>query len=90
MPPSARFDSPYACLNAMPIDGNGHTAVSCFHVADSIPFTEKFEAFIEKYKGNVWGEENTCLYGATPYWYQQADTDDAYPSVRCEDLLTED
>lgn len=86
-PPFARFDSPYACLNAMPIDGNGHTAVSRFHVADSIPFTHQFEGFIEKYKGDVWDGENTCLYAATPYWYQQADTDDEYPAVCAEDLL---
>ena len=44
----------------------------------------------EKYKGDVWDGENTCLYGATPYWYQQAGTDDGYPSVRPEDLLTEE
>ena len=86
-PPFARFDSPYACLNAMPIDGNGHTAVNRFHVADSIPFESGFEGFIEKYKGDVWDGENTCLYGATPYWYQQADTDDDYPQVIADDLI---
>lgn len=86
-PPFARFDSPYACLNAMPIDGNGHTAVSRFHVADSIPFTDSFEGFIEKYKDDSWDGDNICLYAATPYWYQQAGTDDEYPPVRAEDLL---
>lgn len=89
-PPFARFDSPYACLNAMPIDGCGHTAVSRFHVADSIPFTDSFEGFIEKYKGDVWDGENTCLYAAVPYWYQQAGTDDAYPPVQHGDLLPDD
>ena len=89
-PPFARFDSPYACLNAMPIDGNGHTAVSRFHVADSIPFTDSFEAFIEKYKGDIWDGENRCLYGVVPYWYQQAGTDDAYPPVLREDLLADE
>lgn len=86
-PPFARFDSPYACLNAMPIDGNGHTAVSRFHVADSIPFQNRFEGFIEKYKGETWGRNNRCLYGAVPYWYQQAGTDDVYPAVTLNDLL---
>lgn len=86
-PPFARFDSPYACMNAMPIDGNGHTGVSRFHVADSIPFTHSFEGFIEKYKGDCWEDRNRCLYAATPYWYQEADTDDAYPALEPEILL---
>ena len=51
-PPFTRFDSPYACLNAMPIDENGHTAVSRLHIADSVPLTSSFEGFIEKYKGD--------------------------------------
>jgi len=86
-PPFARFDSPYACLSTMPIDGNGHTAVSRFHVADSIPFTDSFEGFIEKYKGDAWNGDNACLYAATPYWYQQAGTDDLYPQIQKCDLL---
>lgn len=89
-PPFARFDSPYACLNAMPIDGNGHTAVSRFHIADNIPFTKGFEGFIEKYKADVWDGRNTCLYGAVAYWYQQAEADDDYPAVQTRDLLTEE
>lgn len=86
-PPFARFDSPYACLSAMPIDGNGHTGVSRFHVADSVPFTSGIEAFIEKYKADQWGDDCRCLYAAVPYWYQAANTNDAYPSVSEEDLL---
>ena len=74
----------------MPIDGNGHTAVSRFHIADSIPFTNSFEGFIEKYKGDVWDGHSICLYGAVPYWYQQAGTDDAYPSVKASDLILSD
>ena len=89
-PPFARFDSPYACLNAMPIDGNGHTAVSRFHIADSIPISSSFEGFIEKYKGDVWDGHNICLYGAVPYWYQQAGTDDTYPNVKVDDLMFTD
>lgn len=88
-PPFARFDSPFACMNIMPIDGNGHTSVSRFHVADSIPFSNSFEGFIEKYKGDVWSGENTCLFGVVPYWYQEAGTDDVYPPVDFDDLLLE-
>lgn len=86
-PPFARFDSPYACLGTMPMNGNGHTGVSRFHVADSIPFTRRFEGFIEKYKADQWGEINRCLYAATPYWYQEAGTDDEYPALKPEMLL---
>ena len=85
-PPFARFDSPYAMMNIMPIDGNGDTSVSRFHVADSIPFTASFEAFIEKYKDDCWDETNQCLYAVTPYWYQTAGTDDLYPSINPEML----
>lgn len=86
-PPFARFDSPFACMNAMPIDGNGHTSVMRFQVADNVPFQSGFQAFIEKYKPDNWEEGNHCLYAVTPYWYQQADTDDGYPSIGIDDLL---
>ena len=59
-------------------------------MADSIPFAHSFEGFIEKYKGDVWGEHNACLYGAVPYWYQQAGTDDTYPGIKAEDLMPDD
>lgn len=85
-PPFARFDSPFAMMNHMPIDGNGHTSVSRFHVADSVPFQNRFEGYLEKYKADVWGDEGRCLFAATPYWYQQAHTDDAYPPIT-HDLL---
>lgn len=85
-PPFARFDSPYAAMNIMPIDGNGDTCVSRFHIADNIPFQTSFEAFIEKYKDDRWGEGNQCLYAVTPYWYQSAGTDDPYPAITAEIL----
>lgn len=71
----------------MPIDGNSHTAVSRLHIADSVPLTSSFEGFIEKYKGDGWDGHNTCLYGAVPYWYQQAGTDNDDPGVRADDLI---
>lgn len=86
-PPFARFDSPFACMNAMPVDGNGHTGISRFQIADSIPFQNRFEAFIEKYKNDRWDGENSCLYAVTPYWYQEAGTNDSYPAVTRSDLL---
>ena len=85
-PPFALFDSAFACMNAMPLDGNGHTSVSRFHVADAVPFTNRFEGFIEKYKEDEWSG-GRCLYAATPYWMQEAGTDDGYPPVRRDDLL---
>lgn len=85
-PPFARFDSPYAMMNLMPIDGNGNTSVSRFHIADSIPFGSSFEAFIEKYKADCWEGSNRCIYAVVPYWYQQAGTDDAYPALTADML----
>jgi hypothetical protein len=85
-PPFARFDSPFATMNIMPIDGNGDTCVSRFHVADNIPFQNAFEAFIEKYKDDRWDGQNECLYAVTPYWYQAAGTDDPYPGITADML----
>lgn len=85
-PPFARFDSPYACMNAMPLNGNGHTGVSRFQVADAVPFHNRFHAFLEKYHGDSWGQGNCCIYSAVPYWYQEADTDDGYPLLTRERL----
>lgn len=86
-PPFARFDSAYACMNAMPIDGNGHTGVSRFQIADNVPFQQAFEAYIEKYKADHWENKGVCLYAATPYWYQAAGTEDDYSPIAKEDLL---
>ena len=86
-PPFARFDSAYACMNAMPMNGNGHTGVSRFQIADNVPFQHSFEAYIEKYKNDQWGDANTCIYAVTPFWYQEADTDDEYPPIVKADLL---
>jgi hypothetical protein len=72
-PPFPTFDSPFACQPYTPINGNGHTIVSRFHIADNIPFHESFEGYIEKYKGNKWGNNNRCLYDVVVYWYQQAE-----------------
>lgn len=86
-PPFARFDSAYACMNAMPLDGNGHTSVSRFQIADNVPFQREFCGFIEKYKQDQWGEGAYCLYAVTPYWYQQAGTDDGYPTIDQASLM---
>lgn len=69
-PPFAKFQSPYATMNRMPIDGNGITYVSRFHVADAVPFFRHFAAFIEKYKEDDWAEGCRCEYACVPYWYQ--------------------
>ena len=71
-PPFALFDSPFAAMNAMPLDGNGDTSVLRFHIADNVSFMDSFEGFIEKYKSDAWGEDGECLYTAVSYWYQAA------------------
>ncbi|WP_148410168.1 glycoside hydrolase family 172 protein [Murimonas intestini] len=70
-PPHAAFDSPYAVQNEVPIDGNGITSVSRFHICDNIPFQNEFQGFIEKYKGERWDErlDGVCRYECTSYYY---------------------
>ena len=87
-PPFALFDSPFAAMSAMPLNGNGVTSVCRFHVCDNVPFGQAFEAYMEKYKGNQWGEGNRCLYAATAFWYQMPGTGDGYPAPALE-LLEE-
>jgi hypothetical protein len=80
-PPFPTFDSAYACQPCVAIDGNGHTSVSRFHICDDVPFQTAFEAAIEKYKGNRWGQGGHCLYAAVAYWYQRAGEIDPYGPV---------
>ncbi len=70
-PPFALFDSPFAAQPNTPIDGNGHTVVSRFQIADNVPFFKSFEGVLEKYKENRWGENkaNVCEYESVSYWY---------------------
>jgi hypothetical protein len=63
------------------LNANGHTSVNRFHICDDVPFTTSFEACIEKYKPNQWGENNVCLYDVVAYWYQQAGEVDPYGAV---------
>ena len=60
-------------------DGNsrGHISVNRWHIADSVPFHQAFEADIEKYYKN----EKPTLYAATVYWYQAAGQQDAYAAL---------
>lgn len=80
-PPFAKFQSPYACMNRMPFNGNGITSVCRFQIVDHVPFFTSFQAFIEKYKQDDWEGGNRCLYACVPYWYQQAQDDDLYPAL---------
>jgi hypothetical protein len=80
-PPFPTFESAYACQPCVPIDGNGHTSVSRFHICDNVPFQTGFEAYIEKYKDNQWGAGNSCLYAAVAYWYQRPGSVDPYGIV---------
>jgi hypothetical protein len=69
-PPFSLFDSPFASQPFTPINGNGHTIVSRFHIADNVPFQTSFEGYLEKYKPDKWGAQNVCLFDAVVYWYQ--------------------
>jgi len=82
-----QFDSAFACQPYMEIDGNGHTSVNRFHICDNIPFMQSFEGFIEKYKSNIWGENNRCLYAAMVYWYQTLGKADVYGPVALHERL---
>lgn len=80
-PPFPMFDSGFACQSFIEIDANGHTSVNRFQIADNVPFLQSFEGFIEKYKNDIWEQENKCLYAVTAYWYQMPGQTDPYESV---------
>ena len=42
-PPFPTFDSPFASQPFTPLNGNGHTIVNRFHIADNIPFQESLK-----------------------------------------------
>ncbi|KAK1991863.1 hypothetical protein LX36DRAFT_674950 [Colletotrichum falcatum] len=88
-PPFPTFDSAYACQPQVELDANGHTSVCRFHVCDDVPFRERFEAYIEKYKPNDWGRGNSCLYAVVAYWYHRAGARDPYASVPVEERYLE-
>ena len=69
-PPFPTFESAYAAQSCVPLDGNGDTSVVRVHICDDVPFQQQFEACIEKYKPNVWGDDNVCTYEVVVYWYQ--------------------
>ena len=80
-PPFPTFDSPYAAQPYIELNANGHASVSRFHICDDVPFQEAFEGYIERYKGNSWGEDNRSLYAAVVYWYQRSGGVDPYGPV---------
>ncbi|WP_181308015.1 glycoside hydrolase family 172 protein [Rufibacter sp. XAAS-G3-1] len=79
-PPFALFDSPFSAQPQTPINGNGHTIVSRFQIADNVPFFNSFEGVLEKYKENRWGEQkqNICEYESVSYWYLEPGQADSY------------
>ncbi len=79
--PFPMFDSPFACQPYVELDGNGHTSVNRFHIADNVPFLKSFTGVIEKYKGNRWENGNYCLYDCIAYWYQRPNQTDTYGPV---------
>ena len=83
--PFPMFESPFACQPYVELDGNGHTSVNRFHIADNAPFMKSFMGVIEKYKGNRWGDGNYCLYDSVAYWYQRSGQRDPYAQVPIEE-----
>ena len=83
--PFPMFETAFACQPYVELDGNGHTSVNRFHIADNVPFKESFVGAIEKYKGNRWGDGNYCLYDCVAYWYQRAGQKDPYAPVPIEE-----
>ena len=77
-PPFPTFESAFASQPYIELNANGHTSVNRFQICDNVPFSESFEASIEKYKPNRWGEGNFCLYATVVYWYQRAGEIDRY------------
>jgi hypothetical protein len=77
-PPFPTFDSPYAAQPYVELNANGHTSVSRFHICDDVPFQESFGGYIERYKGDVWGDGNPSLYAAVAFWYLAAGGTDPY------------
>ena len=69
-PPFSLFESPFANQPFTPVNGNGHTIVNRFQIADNVPFQTSFEGYLEKYKRNQWGKNNKCIFDAVAYWYQ--------------------
>ncbi len=55
----------------------GHISVNRWHIADSVPFRQAFEADIEKYYPN----DKPTLYAATVYWYQAQGQTDGYRAL---------
>jgi hypothetical protein len=80
-PPFPTFDSAFACQPWVELNANGHTSVNRFHICDDVPFMTSFEACLEKYKPNQWGEGNVCLYDAVAYWYQRPGEADPYRPI---------
>jgi len=77
-PPFPNFDSPFASQPFTPVNGNGHTIVNRFHIADNIPFHDSFEGVIEKYKSYKWfsdkkniSTKGSTIYDVVVYWYQK-------------------
>lgn len=70
------FENAYHNQTRNDNNNNGHISVNRWQVADNVPFRTGFEAVIEKYAG-----DESALYAATAYWYQQAGQADAYQEL---------
>ncbi|MCA9840028.1 MAG: DUF2961 domain-containing protein [Trueperaceae bacterium] len=86
-PPFPIFESAYANQPYVELDGNGHTSVNRFHICDEVPFQTSFEGCLEKYKNNLWGDGNLCLYDVVAYWYQACGGEDPYEPLPLSERL---
>lgn len=84
-PPFSNWDGAFAAAPNLAFTCRGHISHCRFQIADNVPFQNSFEAYFEKYSDDIWTDgvdprvHGCCYVDVVPYWYQQAETDDAYP-----------
>jgi hypothetical protein len=68
------FQRPYHA-QTMTESNRGHQSVLRWHIVDNVPFTDSFEACIEKYYRN---QDRGTLYACLPIWYLAPGGGDPY------------
>jgi len=77
-PPFITFDSALAAVSRLRPDAQEDTSVCRFHVCDDLPFSTRFQGFIE-----VMPNSNCrpCVYDTCVYWYAKPGAKNPYPIV---------
>ncbi|MCH7228133.1 DUF2961 domain-containing protein [Haloferula sp. A504] len=77
-PPFITFDSALAAVSRLRPDAQEDTSVCRFHVCDDLPFSQRFEGFIEVMPNE---DCRPCLYDTCVYWYRETGARNPYPVV---------